>query len=100
MAQLADRYPDDTEAAIFHALALNEAVDLNDKTYAKQFKAAAILQAITAQSPRHSALHHSQLRLRAHLPGRPIGGAALRRTSAGGAPCAPHALAYVFHAGD
>ena len=45
MARLTERYPDDTEAAIFYALALNEAVDLNDKTYAKQFKAAAILQA-------------------------------------------------------
>jgi hypothetical protein len=36
MAQLSARYPDDTEAAIFYALALNEAVDLKDKTYAKQ----------------------------------------------------------------
>src|SRR5690242_21750616 len=35
MAQFADRYPDDTEAATFYALALNEAVDFGDKTYAK-----------------------------------------------------------------
>jgi len=41
MAQLAQRYRDDDEAAIFYALALNEAVDLDDKTYARQFKAAA-----------------------------------------------------------
>jgi hypothetical protein len=53
MARLTERYPDDTEAAIFYALALNEAVDLNDKTYAKQFKAAAILQDLTAGRPGH-----------------------------------------------
>src|ERR1700704_648538 len=34
MARLSALYPDDSEAAIFYALALNEAVDLNDKTYA------------------------------------------------------------------
>jgi len=38
MARLTINYPDDNEAAIFYALALNEAVDLSDKTYAKQFK--------------------------------------------------------------
>src|ERR1043166_3681412 len=52
-ARLTARYPDDSEAAVFYALALNEAVDLNDKTYAKQFKAAAILQAIEAKQPDH-----------------------------------------------
>lgn len=58
MAQLANRYPDDTEAAIFYALALNEAVDLNDKTYARQFKAAAILQAIETKRPNHPGIAH------------------------------------------
>jgi hypothetical protein len=58
MARLAERYPDDTEAAIFYALALNEAVDLNDKTYAKQFKAAAILQASEAKQPNHPGIPH------------------------------------------
>src|SRR6185369_1309315 len=42
MARLTERYLDDSEAAIFYALALNEAVDLNDKTYTRQFKAATI----------------------------------------------------------
>jgi hypothetical protein len=91
MARLAERYPDDTEAAIFCALALNEAVDLNDKTYAKQFKAAAILQAIEAKQPNHPGIphYHSQPRLRSHVPTRLVGGAALCRTSAGRAACAP-----------
>src|SRR5262249_40589573 len=42
MAQLVAQYPDDAEAAIFYALALNEAADPADKTYAKQLKAADI----------------------------------------------------------
>jgi len=43
MARLWARYPDDAEAAIFYALALNEAADPADKTYVKQLKAADIL---------------------------------------------------------
>ncbi|HSJ42004.1 MAG TPA: hypothetical protein VK955_13260, partial [Xanthobacteraceae bacterium] len=58
MARLTERYPDDTEAAIFYALALNEAVDLSDKTYAKQFKAAAILQTIEPRQPNHPGIAH------------------------------------------
>ena len=58
------RYPDDAEAAIFYALALNEAADPADKTYAKQLKAADILEKLEpkiSKSPRHPALHHPQL---------------------------------------
>jgi len=58
MGRLSERYPDDNEAAIFYALALNEAVDFSDKTYAKQFKAAAILQAIEAKQPNHPGIPH------------------------------------------
>ena len=64
MARLAERYPDDTEAAIFYALALNEAADLNDKTYAKQFKAAAILQiaeSIASQKDRAMLLRMAEI---------------------------------------
>ena len=59
MARLTTNYPDDNEAAIFYALALNEAVDLSDKTYAKQFKAASILQALEAKLPNHPGIPHS-----------------------------------------
>src|SRR4029450_13543090 len=41
MARLHARHPQDTEVTVFYALALLEAVDLSDKTYAKQLKAAA-----------------------------------------------------------
>lgn len=44
MAALAARYPDDVEARIFHALALDQTALPTDKTYASQLKAAAILE--------------------------------------------------------
>src|SRR5215468_2209829 len=43
MQRLHEHYPEDAEAAIFYALALNGAVDFADKTFTKQLKAAAIL---------------------------------------------------------
>jgi hypothetical protein len=58
MERLTTRYRDDAEAAIFYALALNEAADLNDKTYARQFKAVGILQALQAKHPNHPGITH------------------------------------------
>ena len=51
MERLAAKYPDDDEAQIFYALAINEAVDLSDKTYARQLKAGQILESIQARLP-------------------------------------------------
>jgi tetratricopeptide (TPR) repeat protein len=96
MAKLAERHPDDSEAAVFYALALNEAVDLNDKTYAKQFRAAAILQAVEARQPNHPGVPHYIIHsydfapiCRAGLP------AAQRYAEL--APAAPHALHMPSH---
>jgi tetratricopeptide (TPR) repeat protein len=58
MAQLSARYPDDAEAAIFYALALNEAADPADKTYAKQLKAADILEKLEPRYPNHPGIPH------------------------------------------
>src|SRR6266852_763158 len=59
METLAQKYPDDPEAAVFYALALNETALPSDKTYAKQLKAGAILEKIVAKLPDHpGALHH------------------------------------------
>jgi tetratricopeptide (TPR) repeat protein len=59
MEQLAQKYSDDQEAAIFYALALNETALPSDKTYAKQLKAGAILEKILARQPNHpGALHY------------------------------------------
>jgi hypothetical protein len=58
MARLHVSYPDDDEAAIFYALALNEAVDLTDKAYARQLKAAAILERLEPVHPNHPGIPH------------------------------------------
>jgi tetratricopeptide (TPR) repeat protein len=58
MARLWASYPDDAEAGIFYALALNEAADPADKTYAKQLKAAEILEKLEAKYPDHPGISH------------------------------------------
>lgn len=58
MERLHAHYPDDPEAAIFYALALIEAVDLKDRTFASQRKAAAILQAEALKQPNHPGISH------------------------------------------
>ncbi|MBV8341009.1 MAG: hypothetical protein JO173_01390 [Gammaproteobacteria bacterium] len=61
MQQVSARYPDDSEAAIFYALALNEAVTVEpaDKDYMRQKKAIAILEKVLAAQPDHpGALHY------------------------------------------
>jgi hypothetical protein len=96
MAQLSARYPSDDEAAIFYALALNEAVDLNDKTYTKQFKAAAILQSIEAKQPNHPGIAHYIIHSFDFAPICREGLAAAQRY-AELAPAAPHALHMPSH---
>jgi tetratricopeptide (TPR) repeat protein len=58
MQHLHEHYPEDSEAAIFYALALNGAVDLNDKNYTKQLKAAAILNEEAKKQPNHPGIAH------------------------------------------
>jgi hypothetical protein len=58
MEQLAQKYPDDLEAAIFYALALNETALHSDKTYANQLKAGAILEKVAATQPEHPGVLH------------------------------------------
>jgi hypothetical protein len=58
MEQIFRRYPADSEAAIFYALALNESADLSDKTLANQRKAAAILEKSFAEQPTHPGVAH------------------------------------------
>ena len=58
MARLSSRYPEDAEAAIFYALALNEAADPADKTYVKQLKAADILEKLEVKYPNHPGIPH------------------------------------------
>src|SRR6516165_4978624 len=59
MEQLVQKYPDDPEAVVFYALALNETALPADKTYANQLKAGAILEKVLVTQPNHpGALHY------------------------------------------
>jgi hypothetical protein len=58
MGQLSRRYPEDAEAAIFYALSLTAAEQLNDKTYASRRQAVAILEPLFRAQPDHPGLAH------------------------------------------
>src|SRR5712675_2758216 len=58
MEQLAQRYPDDDEAQIHYALALNTSASPADKTYASQLKGAALLAPIAIRQPQHPGVSH------------------------------------------
>lgn len=58
MEEVYRSYPDDKEAAVFYALALNAAVDPTDKTFSRQRKAFALLEPIYQQQPLHPGLAH------------------------------------------
>ncbi|HEY1872517.1 MAG TPA: hypothetical protein VGG71_15745 [Chitinophagaceae bacterium] len=58
MEKLYSSYPHDKEAAIFYALSLNAAADPKDKTYTKQKKAGAILEALYKVEPNHPGIIH------------------------------------------
>ncbi|HSE51502.1 MAG TPA: hypothetical protein VLB00_04900 [Gemmatimonadales bacterium] len=58
MTALVAREPADTEATIFHALALAIAADPADKTYANQLAAGATLERLFARLPDHPGLAH------------------------------------------
>ena len=58
MEQLYRRYPDDREAAVFYALALNATAAPTDKTYANQRKAGAILENVYAVQSNHPGVAH------------------------------------------
>src|SRR5882757_5568537 len=52
------KYPDDKEAAVFYALALDAAADPTDKSFANQRKAGTILNAIYPDEPNHPGIVH------------------------------------------
>ncbi len=51
-------YPEDLEAACFHALGLLGTAPSTDKTYANQREAGAITQMVLAELPKHPGAHH------------------------------------------
>jgi hypothetical protein len=90
MEELAQRYPDDDEAQIHYALALNTSASPADKTYANQLKGAAILEPIAIRQPEHPGVSHYLIHLYDYPPIAEKGLNAARRY-AKIAPAAAHA---------
>src|SRR6195256_5700141 len=90
MEQLAQRYPNDDEAQIHYALALNPSASPADKTYANQLKGAAILEVIAKRQPQHPGVAHYLIHLYDYPPIAEKGLDAARRY-AKIAPAAAHA---------
>jgi tetratricopeptide (TPR) repeat protein len=58
MEKLAATYPDDVETKILSALVISANHDLNDKTFARPLKAAALLEPLFAAYPQHPGVAH------------------------------------------
>src|SRR6266487_3012013 len=58
MEELYKNYPDDKEAAVFYALALDASADPADKSFTNQKKAGKILNAIYPNEPNHPGIIH------------------------------------------
>jgi hypothetical protein len=96
MDELQTRYPDDHEAAIFHALALLATAPPADKTYTNQKKAGAILEPLFAEQPEHPGIAHYIIHAYDYPP---LANRALdaARRYAQIAPDSPHALHMPSH---
>src|SRR6266480_1851690 len=90
MEQLAQRYPNDDEAQIYYALALNTSASPADKSYANQLKGAAILEPIAKSQPQHPGVAHYLIHLYDYPPIAEKGLDAARRY-ANVAPASAHA---------
>jgi tetratricopeptide (TPR) repeat protein len=96
MAQVVAKYPDDVEAKVFYALALNFAADLEDQTHAKQLKAAALLEPLLPSHPDHPGIAHFLIHSYDY-PSLAEKGLAAARRYASIAPSAAHALHMPSH---
>jgi tetratricopeptide (TPR) repeat protein len=96
MERLAARYPDDTEAAIFYALALLSTAPPTDKTYTNQLRAGAILEKVFAQQPQHPGVAHYLIHSYDYPP-LAAKGLAAARSYARMAPAVPYALHLPSH---
>jgi hypothetical protein len=96
MQQLAERYPEDTEARIFSALALLQTAPASDKTYARQLKAGAVLEPLFAKQPDHPGLAHYIIHAY-DVPALASKAVDAARRYASIAPSAPHALHMPSH---
>jgi hypothetical protein len=88
--------PADMEARIFYALAVNQTALASDKKYSQQLKAAAILEPLFKEHPKHPGLAHYIIHAYDHPP---LADKALvaARSYASLAPAVPHALHMPSH---
>ena len=98
MEALAQRYPQDDEAQIHYALALNTSASPVDKTYASQLKGAAILEPIAKRQPRHPGVVHYLIHLYDYPPiaEKGLNAARLYAKIAPGAAHAQHMPSHIF----
>jgi tetratricopeptide (TPR) repeat protein len=96
MEALVQKYPDDVEARIFYALALNETYDHNDRSYAALLKAAESLESLDRKYPDHPGITHYIIHSYDFAPIAARGLNAANRYAAL-APSAPHALHMPSH---
>ena len=96
MEQIAQDYPEDREATIFYALAVNQNALSADKTYAQQLKAASLLEPMFEEDPQHPGLAHYIIHAYDHPPLAEKALDAARRYAAL-APAIPHALHMPSH---
>lgn len=98
MENVARRYPEDDEAQIYYALALNIAASPSDKTYANQLKAAAILERIFERQPNHPGVAHYLIHTYDYPPIAEKGLGAAKRYAeiAEAAPHAQHMPSHIF----
>jgi tetratricopeptide (TPR) repeat protein len=90
MEVLATKYPNDDEAQIGYAIALNTSADPNDKAYTQQIKGGAILEPISLRQPRHPGVTHYLIHLYDY-PETAAKGLDAANRYASVAPSAPHA---------
>lgn len=96
MEQVARTYPDDTEAAAFYALAIDQNSLPTDKTYQNKLRAAAILDKLFAAQPDHPGLAHYVIHVYDTPALAPKALSAAKRY-ASIAPSVPHALHMPSH---
>jgi hypothetical protein len=96
MRDLAAKYPDDREAAIFWALSLTASALPTDKTYANQLKAGAILEKLYPEQPNHPGITHYIIHSY-DTPALAHKAVAAAERYAKIAPSAPHALHMPSH---
>jgi tetratricopeptide (TPR) repeat protein len=96
MREVASAYPQDVEAQIFSALATAQSARPDDKTYARQMKAGALLEPLFQKMPHHPGVAHYLIHAY-DVPALAAKALPAARAYADIAPAVPHALHMPSH---